>query len=244
MEVGDIYKTNNYGELIITEIINCKNIYVEFIQTKFKAKFTKVNIEKGEVRDLLYPKVYGVGYIGVGSYRSKHRSYMAWHNMLARCYSEEYQRRYPTYNGVFVAEEWHNFQNFAKWYDNEIINLCRCCTYHVDKDLSKQKFYSEDTCNLLPQEINNLFVYRDKKRGEYLIGVSLIKSTGQFRSSSSCGRASKNLGHFSTENSAYEAYKAYKENLISEKAKKAYSENKISEKAYNSLMQYEVTKDL
>jgi hypothetical protein len=67
--------------------------------------------------------------------------------------------KHITYQDVFVCEEWHNFQVFAKWfYENyykilgEIMNL--------DKDIIKKgnKIYGPEYCAFVPQTINKLLV--------------------------------------------------------------------------------------
>ena len=163
--------------------------------------------------------------------------------MLTRCYDEKYQEKYPTYNGCTVCEEWLNFQNFAKWYDensyevnNEKMNL--------DKDIlvKHNKIYSPDTCIFVPQAINKLFVKCDRSRGDSVIGTSLYKGKYQVKCqvfNPETGK-SKNeyLGYYDTQEKAFEVYKYYKEKNIKEVAD--YYKDEIPDKLYNALYSYKV----
>lgn len=75
--------------------------------------------------------------------------------MLRRCYDKQFQERQPTYKGCIVCEEWYNFQNFAKWFDENYYEI-EGEKIALDKDLLKlnNKIYSPSTCCFLPQRIN------------------------------------------------------------------------------------------
>lgn len=51
MKVGDIYKTNEWGDIEVVEYINSKNVTVRFVSTGNIKKCLKDNIEKGLVAD-------------------------------------------------------------------------------------------------------------------------------------------------------------------------------------------------
>ncbi len=99
-------------------------------------------------KDLYLPSVRGVGFIGEGVYRAsisgvETEAYKSWARMLTRCYSAY---THPAYAGCTVCEEWHNFQNFAKWHEDNYIK-----GYHLDKDTKVvgNKMYSPDTCQFI-----------------------------------------------------------------------------------------------
>lgn len=110
------------------------------------------------------PTHWGVGYIGEGEYKTwcdgKHTpAYSTWKGILKRCYDN----KLPAYSNVTVHTAWHNFQNFAKWYE---INFKE--GYQIDKDLLSptNKQYGASTCVYLPRHINNLLViYPASKSG-------------------------------------------------------------------------------
>lgn len=167
--------------------------------------------------------------------------------MLNRCYYEKLHEKRPTYIGCTVSEEWHNFQNFAKWYyENyyEIEGEVMC----LDKDIlcKGNKIYSLETCVFAPQTINLLFVKKQNVRGESPIGTSSTEN-GKYRvrchminpeTSKSKGEY---LGVYDTQEKAFEAYKYYKEKNIKEVAD--YYKDKIPQKLYNGMYAYEVEID-
>ncbi len=158
---GNIYTTNSSGKLVITKYINHRNVEVRFIDTGYQATVRMDNIRRGGVKDPLYPSVYGVGFIGVGSYKVStkgkvDKSYKAWHSMLERCYSEGVQNRYPTYIGCAICEEWRNYQLFAKWYYENYPDDGG--KYELDKDIlvDGNKVYSPETCLLVSHAENSV----------------------------------------------------------------------------------------
>ena len=110
-------------------------------------------------------KTFGVGVTGQGEYshlvrkiNGKHtKVYSVWHDMLGRCYNKKYQEKKPTYIGCTVCEEWHNFQNFAKWYEENYYEVNNE-EMALDKDIliKGNKIYSPQTLD----EAVNLAVKR------------------------------------------------------------------------------------
>ena len=123
--------------------------------------------------------VEGHGYFGEGKYKSrdengkKTKCYDTWKHMLTRVYSKKYQLKYPTYSECTVCEEWLNFQNFAKWYEENYYEI-EGQRMHLDKDILHKgnKHYSPENCVFVPQRINELFTKNNKNRGNYPIGVT------------------------------------------------------------------------
>ena len=149
--VGDIY-INNQGESFkIINYIDSKHVEIEFLDSHFKKLVSSGNITKKEVKDPYYPSAEGVGYLGVGTYKPTGKVYKTWHNMIIRCYSNDYHQREPSYKECSVCEEWLNFQNFAKWWH---INYLE--EGDLDKDLlvKGNKIYSPKYCCVLPKQIN------------------------------------------------------------------------------------------
>lgn len=112
---GTVLGSKSYGKFKITKYVSRAEIHLMFIKTGFETVAKKRSIENGFVRDPFFPRIYGVGFIGVGDYQPKENDalpYRAWHYMLRRCYGEGFLER-----GDSVCEEWKNFQNFAGWYN-------------------------------------------------------------------------------------------------------------------------------
>lgn len=153
---GKIFTSKYSGDFKVVEYINSRKVRVVFIATGYESTVPLTSVYEGKAKDLLHPRRHGVGYLGVGTYKAhlngiatKH--YMVWSNMLERCYDSNCWSRNPTYKGCTVVEEWHNFQNFAKWFEENYIE-----GYHLDKDIKVKgnKVYGPDTCMFVSKEDN------------------------------------------------------------------------------------------
>lgn len=85
-------------------------------------------------------------------------SYFAkiWFSILERCYYSN-NPNYSSYGakGVYVDKSFQRASKFALWYKNQPNSIFRFETkLDVDKDLLGKKYYGEDSCVLLPQNIN------------------------------------------------------------------------------------------
>ena len=152
MVVGYLFETNNYGMLQVIEYVKSEKVLVRFIETGYQRYTTASGIRRGSVQDRLYPSVYGIGFLGDGRHmsqvrgRKSHKCSM-WETMMERCYSTAMQNRCPHQTGWTVCEDWHNFQNFAEWAENEVdsggfLSLSNSALS------SGIKVYSPDTCIL------------------------------------------------------------------------------------------------
>lgn len=172
--VGLVYTTNEGYDVSIIDYIDTHNVLIKFIDyPDLQLWSTMQNIQKGQIKNPYHKSVYGIGYYGVGCYTGrpnalnniidcKTEQYKKWHSMFVRCYSDNYHKKEPQYIGCSVAEEFHNYQNFAQWYDRKKYE----CSYplELDKDLliRDNRIYSPHTCCLIPEEINsNLNYTRD-----------------------------------------------------------------------------------
>ena len=241
---------NNFGsEMVIVEYRKYSDIDVYFPQYNWTFKHsTYKEFKNGKIKCPYEKRTYGVGYIGEGKYKSREngkeaRVYKIWHGMLQRCYDEKCQEKNPTYKYCKVSEEWHNFQNFAEWYDRNYYEI-EGEKMHLDKDIliKGNKIYSPKTCVFVPHKINTLFTKRQNKRGESVIGTSpkngkyvvqchlINPKTGESKQ--------EHLGYYETQEKAFEIYKYYKEKNIKEVAD--YFKDEIPVKLYNALYSYEV----
>lgn len=160
-----------------------------------------------------------------------------WNGMKARL-GDAYQLTYPSYIGCSTSFE--DLHEFCEWSRQQVGYLD---TWHLDKDLLSRgnKVYSKETCIYLPSVLNTLIVKNDAVRGQYPLGVTYREEMGMFRARCHNGSGpsrSKNLGHFSTAEEAFQAYKMFKENFIKQQADKW--RDQIDPRAYNALMEYEV----
>lgn len=224
--VGEKYITNEGYEVEIVEYFNSKNCTIKFKNGLILTNREFGKIKLGIVKNPYHRRKLNIGYIGEGKYKCRinkiyTRNYQRWAGILERCYNEKDRSRYPTYKDVTVCKEWHNFQVFAEWFE-ENWKPWMDSSWHLDKDIlvKGNKIYSPETCCFVPQEINNLFVNNKSRRGLYPIGVSLINETGRFSAGIRINSISINLNSFNTPEEAFYVYKIDKESHIKEVANK------------------------
>lgn len=159
LKTGQIFLMKCGSFVTINKYVDAKNIFVT-MSSGFKTKVQSKQITDKTLKDPNYPSVLGIGYFGIGKYGVKDKSYQVWFDMLKRCYSENIQRLATTYIGCTVIYNWHNYQNFAKWYEKRYFKGCQ-----IDKDIlfHGNKIYSPETCILVPREINSFFIKPIKK---------------------------------------------------------------------------------
>lgn len=235
------YSVNSNGEeMILVEYISESDVTVLFSDTNTVLKNQSyAQFLNGKIKNPECRTVCGVGYHGIGNYtpfKDGKRSvqYQCWIDMIKRVYSG--RTHYNRYENCTVCTEWFNFQNFAKWYDENYYTI-KDERMELDKDIlyKNNRIYSPDTCIFVPRPINILFTKNDKYRGEYPIGMSKCGNRFKVR----C--AGKYLGLFVDIDSAFLAYKAEKERVIKEVADKY--KKYIPIKLYDALYRYEVEID-
>ena len=218
IKCGDTF-TNNVGDVATVVLYRKWNDVDVIFPDSTKINLVSGNLRKGAFKNPNRPTVFGKGYFGVGVFKSKingvpTKEYEAWANMLSRCYNKQYQDVQPTYERCEVHKDWHNFQIFARWWvDQEVVaGLC----YQLDKDIlfKGNKLYSEDTCCLVPQEINALLTNNKVNRGVLPIGVYL--SGGNYSASVNKLGYRDYYGGFNSAEEAFYKYKQVKEDYIRE----------------------------
>lgn len=239
--VGEAHKNNKGENFTIVRYKDNKDVDIQFEDGTLTLNRNYSEVISGGIRNPNTPSIYGVGYISEGVYkttlngkRTKH--YVSWRGMLCRCYSDNFLERYPTYKDVTVCEDWHNFQNFAKWHEeNYKPHMQGWC---LDKDILKKtnKVYSPETCCFVPNEINNLVIRHNTHRGEFPIGVTY--KSGGFRACLNTKDGSKHIGRFKNSEDAFQAYKTAKEKYVKEVADKW--KEQITEQTYQALYNYKV----
>ena len=139
------------------------------------------------------------------------RYYVAWKNMLKRCYSKKFLERNPNYIGTSVCSEWLHASEFKKWMEQQDWDG-KC----LDKDIivPGSRLYSPETCAFVLQATNSFVIACDACRGDYPIGVHLYQ-TGKYqaRCQNPFSGKQEHLGYFSTQEEAHEAWRKRKHEL-------------------------------
>lgn len=223
------------GNATIISYFKKNSVLVEF-DCGTQTKTTITSLIRGKTRNPNKPSLLGIGAIGQGTYSSSDELiYNSWCNMLKRCYDVN-NRHYSSYGGagVRVCDEWHNFQNFAAWYDSQY----KEDGWQIDKDLLcyGNKLYSAETCMIIPRELN--MVIQKRAKGECrLSGVT--KHGAKYRAQISTDkweRGSEYLGLFTTAEDAHRAYIDRKKSVIRELAERWVL--KVPDRIYLALLAY------
>lgn len=161
MVKGYIHKTNNFGFVEVIEYVKSTDITVRFVDTGYITKCQSSHLRRGFVKDKMVRNVYGVGFLGDGIHKAwdgkkDTRKYKVWSGMIQRCYSNDFQDKRKSYIGCTVCDEWHNFQSFGDWYDENYPRDGK--DYDLDKDIKidGNKIYSPDTCLFVTQADNTI----------------------------------------------------------------------------------------
>lgn len=211
--------------------------YIKFEHTGFIKSASERSILSGAVGDPYHPKIAGVGFMGVGEYKThnnghKSQAFKCWENMLYRVYGEHRLSNRYSERGVSVCERWQNFQNFGPWFDDNYSD-----GFVLDKDilLFGNKEYSPETCVFIPQELNKFFAAMNARRNNLPVGVS--KSRNKF-SARIHFNGKLTLKVYDSPEEAFEFYKEAKERACKQLADRLYAENKISEEVHHQLYKW------
>ena len=191
------------------------------------------NFKNGYIKNPFDPIFFNKGYLGDGKYKCQinnnmQHSYTIWNSMLARCYGN----RITSYtNSSWVCSDWFNYQNFAKWYEeNEYPVKGRL---HMDKDIlyPGNKIYSPYHCLLVPQRINMLFTNKMNKSG-------LPNGITKYKDGYVAKYNGEEIGKAKTIKEAYCLYANRKKEIIIKIANEY--KNIIPDRVYQALLSYEV----
>ena len=213
--VGTKHTTSEGCEIEIVGKINVLRRRVRF-ENGYEIVGDMSAIKKGNIKNPYHTSVCSVGFYGVGDYkaqinRKNTSEYEIWRSMLKRCYDEKCQQKFPTYKDTTVCEEWKNFQNFAKWY-NENYPKIEGINFQLDKDLLQSdvenKIYSPETCVFIPNNVNIFLANKCTKNTSGYTGVSWYKTNKKWAAHINLfgeGKL-KHLGYFFTPEEASQSY--------------------------------------
>ena len=144
------------------------DITIEFQDKhKFQIDTTYVNFKRS-INNPYDPRIYGKGYRGVGEVTYikdgvTNGVYSIWKNILRRCYDETQRVNNPAYEDCEMCDDWCNYQIFGGWHRDSWYDVGEG-RMHVDKDIlfKGNRLYSPETCILVPQRINMIFMSKPK----------------------------------------------------------------------------------
>lgn len=242
--------TNTQGSVMeVTEYNYTTDITVRFLEHGNFVKTTWQQFSDGEVKNPYDRTIFSVGYLGEGDYQAYFRrkatpQYASWKHMIERCYDVKIHKKHPTYIGCTVVDEWHNFQNFAKWYDEHYYEV-ENQRMNLDKDIliKGNKIYSPETCIFVPSRINSLFTKKNANRGNTPVGVTYSNRDKVYIAKCMLGNGKdrKIIGSFKTAEEAFDNYKIFKETLIKQIANEF--KDKIPNILYKAMFNYRVDID-
>jgi len=162
------------------------------------------SVIRGQVKYPYHPSVHGIGYVGVGKYKSYMKgkyakAYGKWNNMIQRCYGPKWHKKHPTYKDITVCKKWRNYQTFAEWFETYYVD-----GHDLDKDLlalpNTPKRYCENTCVFIPHALN-MFLTSIDSIGYYK------PLSGRYQAGISVNGKGMNLGTYDTPEEASKVYK-------------------------------------
>ena len=140
--------------------------------------------------------------------------YTDWRNMLLRVLSPKYHKIGYSYYNCAIFEEWKYFSNFIKWVDSQPNRDWQNCSLDKDLLVLHNKVYSPETCAYIPTFLNSFLVEGQNRRGRYMLGTSLKKTSKVRPFQSHCSDPFKEqntyIGTFATELEAHKAWQAKK----------------------------------
>ena len=159
--VGKVFTTKEGYKIEIIEKIKRDVRRIIFLdEGRYSNIFSITTISDGGIRNPYHKSVCGIGYLGNRNNKINldgkiSNEYKTWSSMLNICYKNVKF----SYKGCTVCEEWLNFSNFHKWYDDNFPKHISDINFQLDKDVLqdgiKNKIYSPTTCIFLPSSINN-----------------------------------------------------------------------------------------
>ena len=172
-KLGEIRKNNFGTDMKIIRYGSWDDIDVQFLDDNYYVyhNTTYSNFKTGSIKNPYDNSVFGIGFVGDGKYLTRENGvntihYNTWHDMLKRCYNEGSKDKFPAYFGICkVCNHWLNMQNFSEWFYDKKYECGE--RLHIDKDILYvgNKIYSKDTCILVPQRINMLFMNKPNRFG-------------------------------------------------------------------------------
>lgn len=164
--------------------------------------------------------------------------YRRWSHMLMRCHNAKFRARNPAYAKATICDEWKSFADFKAWMERQPWQ-----GNELDKDiLGDGSLYSPGTCCFVPKSVNMFWTRCTSKDGG-LIGVSFVKSRGNYVAQCSNGGHRKALGVFSSAIDAHKAWIRAKGQALDDLLNPLSLDERIVKGMYDKLMAFEIAAD-
>jgi hypothetical protein len=217
INAGDIFKTNEGGSCLVIQYNGCYDVTIEHMdKRRHRAKVVASQLRDGRIKNPYMPRISGIGFIGYGRHKASEKgrdthAYTAWSKMLERAYCEKKHKTNKSYIGCSVADEWHNFQIFSDWYEQQEF---KGAGYQLDKDVlcPGNKVYGPSHCRFIPDQINKLFNSNKARRASLPVGVTAIGRKYTTKLGKQGGQ--EYIGTYDTAEEAFAAYKAAREGYV------------------------------
>ena len=161
--------------------------------------------------------------------------------MIRRCYDNNLKECHNYLEGSCTCEEWHCFQNFAKWFDENYYEVPNE-KMQLDKDILMKgnKIYSPDTCCFVPHTINSMLTNKRQYRGDEPLGTYKRKDSRYYevKCMDTLNKVRIDLGSYKSKEEAFLIYKTFKENNIKNVAE--YYKEYIPYEVYESLCSWDI----
>lgn len=233
MKIGNMFSTNSCGKIEVIDEIENQVIKVRFVETGSVINTRKNAVRIGAVRDPMKRTVFGVGYLGDGGIGAKkdRKAYRRWHAMMSRCYNERSDRyRFYGAKGIRVSKDWHNFQNYMKWFQENFKDGLQ-----IDKDLlgGDSPVYGPNTCVCITPRLNQ-FGRSPMRMGKSSEVISV--GSDKFCVTVRCPEGySKYIGLFDDPNEALIVYSDVKHSYFSDLLEQDWQSGMISRFTYKKL---------
>lgn len=239
LKVGDRFSSVNFGIFTVKNYTNAHDVLIEFDNTGYCYSVAAGNARRGLVKDNMAKTVYGVGCLGNGKYKSRlpnngpcTKEYSTWSSMMHRCYGEERdETTLRNYIDCLVCEDWHNFQNFAKWCNSQPEMLYKNSSLDKDILVKGNRVYSPNACCFVPSQLNTAVTGTKHQNSTGKAGVWKFKDS--YISEVTIFSAKSGLGSFDNIDDAQFVYNKVKEAYI--RALAEIYKSDINQKAYTIL---------
>ena len=148
-----------------------------------------------------------------------------WRSMLKRVNDKDASK---SYKKVRICDEWLNFYNFSKWYDDNYVE-----EWVLDKDIKGGLSYSPETCIFIPLELNAAITMKPISE-EYPVGI--YKTNLEGRKPYVCSLAIRgrtvNCDYHNDILSAFVIYKIMKEYSICKLVNKLFPNVRVGTKEW------------